>query len=145
MWIGYKLKTRNPMTIQQIELTLKQLNNYRLLNHNIVYLIETSIARGYKGVMEPTQGSVCMATKPELKYESDEYIVPETTEDKLKLRNYLERCYMFEKIDPRTKLPLTEEQMTKLKEHWLRRKKQHLSFTDYIYQHEVLTGTCLLE
>ncbi len=144
-WAKHQTSVTGNVSLQQVELTLKHLNELVLSNHDLVYMIETSISRGYRGIMEPTKKLVRTDSVLKLKYESDEYITPETTEDKLKLRNYLERCYMFDMIDPRTKLPLTEKQKKKLKEHYLHRKKQHLSFSDYVYQHEVLSGLCLLE
>lgn len=55
------------------------------------------------------------------------------------------RCYMFEKIDPRTKEPLTKEQISLLRKHLQIRDKRRMSHTDYIHQEEVLTGICLLD
>ena len=131
--------------MQQIELTLKQLNGYVQANQDIVYLIETSIARGYKGIMEPTKYSIPPNSKPSKRYQSDEYIIPENPTQKLELRDYILRCYMFQKLDPRTNMPLTEEQLQLVRQHFQQSKKQHKSFTDYVYQEEVLTSICLLE
>ena len=82
---------------------------------------------------------------PTRHYPAAEYIIPETQTQKIEFRNYLERCYMIEKLDPRTKEPLTSEQIALLRMHFKQRKKQHLSFTDFIFQVEVMTGKCLLE
>ncbi len=143
-WAQYKAEKKETVSLQQIELTLKQLNTYVQANQDIVHLIETSIARGYKGIIEPTKNSISIA-KPSKKYQSDEYIVPENQAQKIELRDYLIRCYMFEKIDPRTKEPLTKEQINLLRKHFQIRDKLRLSHTDYIHQEEVLTGICLLE
>lgn len=144
-WVTYKLEKKETISLQQIELTLKQLNGYVQANQNIVYLIETSIARGYKGIMEPTKNSISPISKPSNRYKSDEYIIPENPAQKLELRDHILRCYMFQNLDPRTNTPLTEEQLNVVKRHFQQSKKQHQSFTDYVYQEEVLTGISLLE
>ena len=144
-WARYKVDKKESVTLQQIELTLKQLNNHLLAKQNIVYLIENSISRGYKGIMEPTKSSVSPALPPATRYPSPEYITPETPLQKIELRDYLMRCYMFEKVDPRTKEPLTKEQISLLRKHFQIRDKRRMSHTDYIHQEEVLTGICLLE
>lgn len=144
-WVAYKVEKKQIISLQQIELTLKQLNGYMQANQDIVYLIETSIARGYKGIMEPTKNSIPPVSKPSKRYQSDEYIIPENQAQKIELRDYLIRCYMFEKIDPRTKEPLTKEQINLLRKHFQLRDKRRMSHTDYIHQEEVLTGICLLE
>ena len=100
-WVKYKFSKNEPVLLQQVELTLKQLNAHRLAKHSIVYLIETSIARGYKGIMELTKNSV-LANTPKLRYTSEEYITPENNQQKIELCNYLERCYLRDIIDPRT-------------------------------------------
>lgn len=144
-WVTYKIEKKETVSLQQIELTLKQLNGYVQANQDIVYLIETSIARGYKGIMEPTKNSIPPVSKPSKRYQSDEYIIPENPAQKIELRDYILRCYMFQKLDPRTNKPLTGEQLQLVKEHFQESKKQHKSFTDYVYQEEILTGICLLE
>lgn len=145
-WAKYKADKHETISLQQIELTLKQLNAHQLANQNIVYLIETSISRGYKGIMEPTKGSLSPESPPPTgRYPSAEYITPETQSQKIELRNYLERCYMRDKVDPRTKEPLTKEQIILFLQHLKRMEKQRISFTDFIYQTEVMTGICLLE
>lgn len=40
---------------------------------------------------------------------------------------------------------LTEEQSRLVKQHFQQSKKQHKSFTNYVYEEAVLTGVCLLE
>ena len=145
-WARYKADRNETLTPQQIELTLKQLNAHRLASQNIVYLIETSVSRGYKGIMEPTKSSLSTTSTPIAgRYPSAEYIRPETQAQKIELRNYLERCYVFHRLDPRTKEPLTTEQLGLLRKHFQRREKLRLSFTDFIFQEEVMTGICLLE
>lgn len=144
-WAKYKLDRNETISLQQIDLTLKQLNSHKLGNQNIVYLIETSISRGYKGIMEPTKGSLSQHSVSIGRYPSSEYITPETQSQKIELRNYLERCYMRDKVDPRTKEPFTKEQMIILLKHLKQVEKQRVSFTDYVMQVEVVTGICLLE
>ena len=141
-WVKYKIARKEGITLQQMEFTLKQLNQQRLAKQNIVYLIETSIARGYKGIMEATKNSIA---KPKLRYPAEEYITPEDKTQKIVLRNYLERCYVRDKIDPRTKYALTPEQRSIIKEHYAKAQKLHVSFTDYILREEVSTGKCLLD
>ena len=147
-WAKYKVDRNEVVSLQQIEFTLKQLNQHKLANQNIVYLIETSISRGYKGIMEPTKGSLSHSTAmstPSKRYLSEDYITPETPSQKIELRNYLERCYMRDRIDPRTKEPLSKDQIIIFIKHLKQMEKQHVSITDYIYQNEVMTGVCLLE
>ena len=146
-WVKYKMKRKEPILLEQMEFTLKQINQQKLASQNIIYLIETSIARGYRGVMEATKHSVnaVAITKPKLRYPAEEYITPEDQIQKIKLRNYLERCYLRDKIDPRTKESLTSEQRLILKNHLALVQKQHVSFTDYVYREEVSTGKCLLD
>ena len=145
-WFKYKLSGNEPIRMQQMELTLKQLNEHRIARQNVVYLIETSIARGYRGIMEPTKVSAnTFAAKPKLRYDSDEYITPENPTQKVELRNYLERCYLRDIIDPRTKIALTVEQRKIMQKHFANAEKQHTSFTDYVFNEEVSTGTCLLD
>ena len=145
-WVKYKSNKNEAFTKQQIELTLKQLNNHNLAKQNIVYMIERSISMGYKAIMEPTMSSMSTVAKiPISRYPAAEYITPENQEQKTQLRNYLERSYEG-KLDPRTKEPLTEEQMVLINKHLkYRRKSLHLSITDYISKHEVSTGVCLLD
>lgn len=102
-WARYKADRNETLTPQQIDLTLKQLNNHPLAKQNLIYLIETSISRGYKGIMEPTKSWLSTSSTPVGRYPSPEYITPETQSQKIELRNYLERCYLRDKIDPRTK------------------------------------------
>lgn len=143
-WVKYKFSKNEPILLQQVELTLKQLNAHSLAKHNIVYLIETSIARGYRGIMELTKNSV-IATTPRLRYSSDEYITPENNHQKIELRNYLERCYLRDVVDPRTKVALTPEQRSIIKKHIANAHKMRVSLTDYIYKEEIMTGVCLLD
>ena len=144
-WVQYKADKQELVSLQQIELTLKQLNNHLLAKQNIIYLIENSISRGYKGIMEPTKNSVAILQAPALKYPSTEYIIPETSLQKKELCNYLERCYLFNRVDPRTLKVLTDEQVVLVGKHLKRRKKLGLTVYDYIFQYEVLTGICLLD
>ncbi|MCC2626085.1 MAG: hypothetical protein K0R14_1958 [Burkholderiales bacterium] len=144
-WAKYKADKHESISLQQIELTLKQLNDLVITKQNIVYLIENSISRGYKGIMEPTNHSMNVTQAPKLKYLGTDYIIPETPQQKRELCNYLERCYLLKGVDPRTCNPLTEEQITLIRKHLKRRKSLGLTQYDYIFQHEVLTGVCLLE
>lgn len=143
-WATYKAD-KHPISLQQIELTLKQLNNHILAKQNIVYLIETSISRGYKGIMEPTQHSINTIQPPTLKYPGTEYIIPETPQQKRELCNYLERCYLFKGLDPRTEKALNDKQIMLIRKHLKRTKVLGLTQYDYIFKNEVLTGICLLD
>ncbi|RTL13442.1 MAG: hypothetical protein EKK54_00180 [Neisseriaceae bacterium] len=138
------------VTEQQIKYTLDILSEHKK-SYDICRMIKHSIASGYKAVMTPTKDFLINSTsanKPVVvsgRYLSTEYITPETREQKLELRNYLERCYMRELVDPRTGLALTSEQKALFKAHYDFAKSQHISITEYIYQNEVLTGSCLLD
>jgi predicted phage replisome organizer len=138
------------VTEQQIKYTLDILSEHKK-SYNICRMIKHSIASGYKAIMTPTKAFLINgadASKPAIvtgRYPSSEYITPETREQKLELRNYLERCYMRELVDPRTGLALTSEQKALFKAHYDFAKSQHISITEYIYQNEVLTGSCLLD
>jgi|GEM_PF-3406456 len=99
-WAKYKAGKRESISLQQIELTLKQLNDHVIAKQNIVYLIENSISRGYKGIMEPTKSSINTPQAPNLRYPGTDYIIPETPQQKRELCNYLERCYLFKGVDP---------------------------------------------
>jgi predicted phage replisome organizer len=138
------------VTEQQIKYTLDILSEHKK-SYNICRMIKHSIASGYKAIMTPTKDFLINGAdtnKPAIvtgRYQSTEYITPETREQKLELRNYLERCYMREHVDPRTGLALTSEQKAIFKSHYDFAKSQHISITEYIYQNEVLTGSCLLD
>ena len=144
-WGRYKADRNETLTPLQIDLTLKQLHNHQLVKQNLIYLIETSISRGYKGIMEPTKSSLSTSVTLIRRYPSSEYITPETQRQKIELRNYLERCYLRDKIDPRTKNALTSDQRLVLRQHFDNTRKLHVSFTDYVYKEEVMTGRCLLD
>ncbi len=95
--------------------------------------------------MEPTKNSINPISPPLKRYHSDEYRIPENPAQKIELRDYIMHCYVFDKLDPRTKKPLTKEQISLLRKHFQIRDKRRMSHTDYIHQEEVLTGSCLLE
>ena len=132
------------ITEQQIKYTLDILAEHRVGGYDICRMIKHSIAKGYKGVMQPTKEFLVQASvtaKKPSKYSASKYIIPETKEEKLKLRDYIERCYLREFVDPRTGLPLTSEQKAVFKAHMAYVKSRCI----YIYQNEVLTGSCLLD
>lgn len=145
----YKANSES-MTDQQIIFTLEILSDYKNSGYDIIRMIKNSIAKNYKGIMEPTKnflitnGTNLNQIMPS-RYPAPEYTTPENKEQKIQLRNYLERCYLMERIDPRTGKQLTPAQRSLLKTHFDSTKKKSISITDYIYQNEVLTGKCLLE
>lgn len=139
------------MTKQQIKYALDILSENKKSGYDICGMIKHSIAGVFKAVMTPTKAFLIKDTAPNKpaiitgRYPSSEYITPETREQKLQLRNYLERCYTRELVDPRTGLALTSEQKAVFKSHFEFAKSQYISITEYIYQNEVLTGSCLLD
>ena len=139
------------LTDKQIVLNLEIMTDYKKAGYDLIRMIRNSMAKNYRGLMEPTKAFLINGTdtnKPAIvtgRYQSTEYITPETREQKLDLRNYLERCYMRELVDPRTGLALTSEQKALFKAHYDFARSQHISITEYIYQNEVLTDRCLLD
>ncbi len=137
------------LTDKQINLNLEIMNDYKKAGYDLIRMIRNSISKNYRGLMEPTNACLInSANKPIIatgKYPAAEYITPENQAQKNQLRNYLERCYIHQRIDPRTGLPLTNEQKHIFKSHFDMVKSKRLSITEYIYQNEVLTGVCLLD
>ena len=145
----YKAQAGESVTSQQINLTLERLTEHKNTGYDICKMINHSIASGYKAVMTPTKDFLVSGTNPSAaktgRYPSPEYITPENQVQKIELRNYLERCYLRERSDPRTGVALSPEQQSVFKKHIEFAKVKHISMTEYIYQHEVLTGICLLD
>ncbi|MDD3266179.1 MAG: phage replisome organizer N-terminal domain-containing protein [Burkholderiales bacterium] len=144
----YKSESGQSITSQQIKLILQNLNAHKKTGYDICRMIRHSIASGYKGVMTPTKDFLINVNKPVVrtgKYPSSEYITPENQAQKYDLRNYLERCYMRDMVDPRTGTALTDSQKSLFNAHFLRCKSMSISITDYIYRNEVMTGICLLD
>ncbi len=145
----YKSEAGESVTSQQINLTLERLIEHKNASYDICRMIKHSIASGYKAVMIPTKDFLMNGTtKPIIatgKYQAQEYITPENQAQKTELRNYLERCYIRDLVDPRTGAPLTDSQKSLFKAHYQQCKSMAISITDYIYRYEVLTGICLLD
>ncbi len=145
----YKSESGSSVTSQQINLTLESLAEHKNSGYDICRMIKHSIASGYKAVMTPTKDFLVSGIANPItnsgKYPAPEYITPENQAQKYELRNYLERCYVHDLVDPRTGLALTDSQKLIFKMHYLRCKTMPISITDYIYRNEVLTGVCLLE
>lgn len=144
----YKAEAGESVTSQQINLTLERLTEHKNAGYDICRMIKHSIASGYKAVMTPIKDFLITGnTTPSVngKYLASEYVTPENQAQKIQLRNYLERCYIHQMTDPRTGLPLTNEQKHIFKSHFDMVKFKRLSITEYIYQNEVLTGICLLD
>lgn len=134
----------------QVSALLQILHEHKSNGYDIVSMITRSIGNGYAGVMSPTKEflvnkSQTSAPTKTGRYKSVEYITPETASQKSDLRNYFERCYLHDKVDPRTKEALSTEQKNLFKLHLMRCKVKHLSIADYIFQNEVLTSVCLLD
>ena len=145
----YKAEAGESITSQQINLTLERLIEHKNASYDICRMIKHSIASGYKAVMIPTKDFLMNGTtKPIIatgKYQAQEYITPENQAQKTELRNYLERCYIRDLVDPRTGAALTDSQKSLFKAHYQQCKSMAISITDYIYRYEVLTGICLLD
>lgn len=153
-WAEYQSSTQKSITVLQIETNLQKLFKLKTDGYDICAMISDTISAGYKWLLKPTPiyllqntaGKAVTGNKQRsCCYNNPEYFVPENKSDKCELRNYLERCYMRELVDPRTKLPLTNEQKKLFKAHFDFAKSKRIGITDYIYQQEVLTGKCLLE
>lgn len=153
-WAEYISAKQKSFSDLQIKTNLQSLAKLKTDGYNISSMINDTISAGYKWLLKPTpiyllknvSVGLGLTSKPHAyRYDNPEYIVPESKSDKHELRNYLERCYMRELVDPRTGLTLTSEQKALFKAHYDFAKSQHISITEYIYQNEVLTGSCLLD
>ncbi len=153
-WAEYLTSKQKSITVLQIETNLQSLFKLKTDGYDITSMINDTISAGYRWLLKPTpiyllaniSGKSAATNKQRsYRYNNPDYIIPENKSDKCELRNYLERCYMRELVDPRTKLPLTTEQKKLFKAHFDFAKSQRIGITDYIYQNEVLTGKCLLE
>lgn len=153
-WAKYQSSTQKSITVMQIETNLQKLYKLKIDGYDIGSMISDTISAGYKWLLKPTpiyllanasSKSVAGNKQRSYRYNNPEYFIPENKSDKCELRNYLERCYMRELVDPRTKLVLTAEQKKLFKAHFDYAKSKRIGITEYIYQQEVLTGKCLLE
>ncbi|HRG62644.1 MAG TPA: hypothetical protein PLP75_06435 [Burkholderiales bacterium] len=153
-WAEYKTTKQRTITILQIETDLQNLFKLKTDGYDICSMINDTISAGYKWLLKPSPiylvknlaGKLVAASKQHsYRYNNPDYFVPENKADKLELRDYIERCYMRELVDPRTKLPLTPKQKNLFKAHFDFAKTKRIGITDYIYQYEVLSGKCLLE
>lgn len=146
----YKSEASESVTTQQINLTLERLIEHKNAGYDICRMIKHSIASGYKAVMTPTKVFLVSGstTKPIAsgKYPAAEYITPESNTQKRELANYLENSYL-RKLNPKTKALLNADELACLALHKKRqsRSSPYIGWFDYIYQHEVLTGICLLD
>jgi hypothetical protein len=153
-WAEYQSSIQKSITVLQIETNLQKLFKLKTDGYDITSMISDTISAGYKWLLKPTpiyllqnaSGKSATANKSRsYRYNNPDYFVPENKSDKYELRDYIERCYMRELVDPRTKLALTPEQKKLFKAHFDFAKSKRIGITDYIYQTEVLTGKCLLE
>ena len=153
-WAEYLTSKQKSITVLQIETNLQSLFKLKIDGYDICAMINDTISAGYKWLLKPTPiyllqnaagKSVATNKQRSYRYNNPEYFVPENKSEKCELRNYLERCYMRGLVDPRTKLPLTDEQKKLFKAHFDFAKSKRIGITDYIYQYEVLAGKCLLE
>lgn len=147
---NYKASTGESVTSQQINLTLEILLDDKNAGYDICGMIKNSIAKNYKGVMEPTKkylmAGVSKPNQAKGKYQALEYITPESNTQKRELANYLENCYL-RKLNPKTKSPLNTDELACIASHKTRQSKSspYVGWSDYIYRNEVLTGVCLLD
>lgn len=151
-WFSYASQRSRAKSIPhaQVSALLQILQEHKSNGYDITNMITRSIGNGYAGVMSPTKEflvnkSQTSAPTKTGRYKSVGYITPENKSQKNDLRNYLERCYLHDKVDPRTNEALSSEQKNLFKLHLIRCKAKHLSVADYIFQNEVLTGVCLLD
>lgn len=153
-WAEYKTTKQRTITILQTETDLQNLFKLKTDCYDICSMINDTISAGYKWLLKPSpiyllqnvSGKSVSANKQRsYRYNNPEYFVPENQPQKYELRNYLERCYLRDMVDPRNGLALIVEQKSLLKAHFELAKSKRIGITDYIYQQEVLTGKCLLE
>lgn len=153
-WAEYITSKQKSITDLQIKTSLQNLAKLKIDGYDISAMINDTILAGYRWLLKPmpiyllknVSGGLASTIKPHsYRYDNPEYIIPESKADKLELRNYLERCYMREMVDPRTKLPLTEDQKRVFKAHLDYAKSKRTGLTEYLFQNEVLTGVCLLD
>ena len=152
-WAEYLTAKQKSITVLQIETNLQSLFQLKLVIYDICSMINDTISAGYKWLLKPSpiyllanaSGKSAMANKSRsYRYNNPEYFIPENKSDKCELRNYLERCYLRDIVDPRNGSALSGEQKSLFKAHFDFAKSKRI-ITDYIYQQEVLTGKCLLE
>ena len=153
-WAEYLTSKQKNITVLQIETNLQSLLQLKTGGYDICSMINDTISAGYKWLLKPTPiyllqnaagKSVAASKARSYRYNNPEYFVPENKSDKCELRNYLERCYLRDMVDPRNGSVLSSEQKSLLKAHFDYAKSKRIGITDYIYQTEVLTGKCLLE
>ncbi len=151
-WFSYASSKSTAKSIPnaQVSALLQILHEHKSNGYDINGMITRSIGNGYTGVMSPTKEFLLNKSQSSApvktgRYKSSKYITPENKSDKIDFRNYLERCYMREMIDPRTEAALTNSQKQLFKLHFAEAKVKRISITEYIYRHEVLTGVCLLD
>jgi hypothetical protein len=105
---------------KKIVLNLKAVAKYKQSGYDIVEITDHSTMKNYKELMLPTREFLIkpsVTDKKQCKYPAAEDITAETKEQRVVQRNYLERCYLRELVDPRTGLQLTNEQKTIINTH----------------------------
>ena len=144
-WVKYKSSKATPLTAQQMELTLNILKAHKAAKFDIVYMIHQSITGNYRKIMDPTNACIAKMVKViNSKYQSIDYIIPQTENEKNELWNYLKCCYI-NKIDPRTGNHMTKEQIFHIGRHFKLGLSNRINQDKYIYIHEIETGISLLE
>ena len=145
-WFVYKIGNNKSLTTCQIELTLKSLAQHKQLNYDIVYMLNQSIIGGYGKIMDPTKACIAKPPAKEVnsKYQAKDYIIPRSEIDKKELWHYLRGCY-HNKIDPRTGIAMTKEQISHIARHFKSGLSQDINQDKYIYLHEVEKGISLFD
>ncbi len=151
-WFNYKFHKFSKLILAiEIEQTLAGLAKHKLEGYDIASMINRSIANGYTGIMSPIKeffvgNKAGKVIKPDSKYAAPEYIIPETAEQKKQLQAYISSCYQ-RKLNPKTgnKLSADESKIIAAHYHASKHSSPYVGWEDYIYQHEVLKGICLLD
>jgi predicted phage replisome organizer len=142
-------EVHSSISSEQIFFNLDQIFDAKQKNFDIKLMMLTSAHAKHKVILKPNKNYLLvganLASAKTGRYPATEYITPENKSQKNDLRNYLERCYMREMVDPRTGAALTNSQKQLFKLHFAEAKAKRISITEYIYRHEVLTGVSLLD
>lgn len=164
LWFNYSAsKQKSTTTDLQVETNLKNLAKIKADGYDICSLINDTISAGYKWLLKPSaiyltannyiNNKQTKQVKPHL-YSNPEYIIPETPAQKSQLARYIQSCYK-QKISPKSKLPLSDEERSILDAHYAYVSSQpknangffttYATWHDYILREEVYTGVSLLD
>lgn len=149
----FKKRHNKSLTTIQVGKYLGQLSKHKSANFDICSIIQDTIMCDYELLVRPTFRHIVTNTliistqsiklKP-TRYPCTEYISPQNTHERKTLCGYIDICYR-DRIDPRTGLVLTAEQIELLKAHFSQKNRLNISIYEYIYQEEVLKNVSILE